>query len=308
MIKAIFLIQSPDSKGILASVTGFFSERGYNILHCQQHTDSYEKRFFMRIELDAGDMQTSRKELEDEFGALASSLGLEWSCHWSDYRMRVAILVSKAGHCLYDLIARQLEGELNAEIPLIISNHPDMEKAANQFRIPFYFFPMTEGKEAQEEKIRTLLKRFDIDLVVLARYMQILTPAFIDEWRGRIINIHHAFLPAFQGANPYMRAYERGVKMIGATAHYASEDLDQGPIIEQDVIRVNHELTPNGLKEVGKDRYGIGELIKNNQGLKNFLTQFHYRYERGLLAFASDSLESVDDKSLSGYFADKDSK
>ncbi len=253
MIKAIFLIQSPDSKGILASVTGFFSERGYNILHCQQHTDSYEKRFFMRIELDAGDMQTSRKELEDEFGALASSLGLEWSCHWSDYRMRVAILVSKAGHCLYDLIARQLEGELNAEIPLIISNHPDMEKAANQFRIPFYFFPMTEGKEAQEEKIRTLLKRFDIDLVVLARYMQILTPAFIDEWRGRIINIHHAFLPAFQGANPYMRAYERGVKMIGATAHYASEDLDQGPIIEQDVIRVNHELTPNGLKEVGKD-------------------------------------------------------
>ena len=253
MIKAIFLIQSPDSKGILASVTGFFSERGYNILHCQQHTDSYEKRFFMRIELDAGDMQTSRKELEDEFGALASSLGLEWSCHWSDYRMRVAILVSKAGHCLYDLIARQLEGELNAEIPLIISNHPDMEKAANQFRIPFYFFPMTEGKESQEEKIRTLLKRFDIDLVVLARYMQILTPAFVDEWRGRIINIHHAFLPAFQGANPYMRAYERGVKMIGATAHYASEDLDQGPIIEQDVIRVNHELTPNGLKEVGKD-------------------------------------------------------
>ena len=253
MIKAIFLIQSPDSKGILASVTGFFSERGYNILHCQQHTDSYEKRFFMRIELDAGDMQTSRKELEDEFGALASSLGLEWSCHWSDYRMRVAILVSKAGHCLYDLIARQLEGELNAEIPLIISNHPDMEKAANQFRIPFYFFPMTEGKEAQEEKIRTLLKRFDIDLVVLARYMQILTPAFVDEWRGRIINIHHAFLPAFQGANPYMRAYERGVKMIGATAHYTSEDLDQGPIIEQDVIRVNHELTPNGLKEVGKD-------------------------------------------------------
>ena len=116
MIKAIFLIQSPDSKGILASVTGFFSERGYNILHCQQHTDSYEKRFFMRIELDAGDMQTSRKELEDEFGALASSLGLEWSCHWSDYRMRVAILVSKAGHCLYDLIARQLEGELKTSL------------------------------------------------------------------------------------------------------------------------------------------------------------------------------------------------
>ncbi len=253
MTKAIFLIQSPDSHGILAAVTGFFSGRGFNILHCQQHTDSFEKRFFMRIELDASDMTTSRKDLEDDFGSLASTLGLDWSCHWSDYRTRMAILVSKASHCLYDLLSRQLEGELNAEIPLIISNHPDLEKVADRFRIPFYCYPMTDGKEKQEEKIRTLLKRFDIDLVVLARYMQILTPEFTDEWKGRIINIHHAFLPAFQGANPYRRAYERGVKMIGATAHYASEDLDQGPIIEQDVIRVNHELTPEGLKEVGKD-------------------------------------------------------
>ena len=253
MTKAIFLIQSPDSKGILASVTGFFSERGFNILHCQQHTDSFEKRFFMRIELDADGMQTSRKALEDDFGALADRLGLEWSCHWSDYRMRMAILVSKTGHCLYDLLARQLEGELNAEIPLIISNHPDLEMAANQFRIPFYCYPVGDDKAEQERKIRALLKRFDIDLVVLARYMQILSPEFTEEWKGRIINIHHAFLPAFQGANPYRRAYERGVKMIGATAHYASEDLDQGPIIEQDVIRVNHELTPAGLREVGKD-------------------------------------------------------
>ncbi len=253
MTKAIFLIQSPDSKGILASVTGFFSQRSFNILHCQQHTDSFEKRFFMRIELDVADMQTTRKELEDDFGKMADELGLEWSCHWSDYKTRIAILVSKEGHCLYDLLARQLEGELNAEIPLIISNHPDLERAANQFRIPFYFFPITEGKEEQENRIRALLKRFDIDLVILARYMQILTSDFIEEWRGKIINIHHAFLPAFQGANPYKRAYERGVKMIGATAHYASEDLDQGPIIEQDVIRVNHELTPKGLKEVGKD-------------------------------------------------------
>ena len=253
MIKVIFLIQSPDSKGILASVTNFFSERDFNILHCQQHTDSYEKRFFMRIELDASDMRMTRKELEEAFSELADKFSLEWSCHWSDYKMRMAILVSKTGHCLYDLLARQLEGELDVEIPLIISNHPDMEIAANQFRIPYYYFPMTEGKERQEEKIRNLLKRFDIDLVVLARYMQILSSDFIDEWRGKIINIHHSFLPAYQRANPYLRAYERGVKMIGATAHYASEDLDQGPIIEQDVIRVNHELTPKGLKEVGKD-------------------------------------------------------
>ncbi len=253
MIKAIFLIQAEDQKGLLATTVDFFYGKGFNILHCQQHTDSYEKRYFMRIELDATDMKMTRKELYDEFEALAAPLGLEWSLHWSDYRMRVAILVSKTSHCLYDLISRQLEGELECEIPLIISNHPDMERVANQFRIPYYYFPVGDDKEKQEGKIRDLLRRFDIDLVVLARYMQILSPAFTEEWSGRIINIHHAFLPAFQGANPYLRAYRRGVKMIGATAHYASEDLDQGPIIEQDVVRVNHELTPEGLKEVGKD-------------------------------------------------------
>lgn len=253
MIKAIFLIQTDDRKGLLASVVDFFYSRGYNILKCQQHTDSFEKRFFMRIELDASDMKTSRKELEDEFAVLASSLSLEWSCHWSDYKTRMAILVSKTSHCLYDLLSRQHEGELNAEIPLIISNHPDLERVAEQFRIPYYCLPVGDDKKAQEEKVRELLRKFHIDLVVLARYMQILSSDFTDEWKNRIINIHHAFLPAFQGANPYKRAYERGVKMIGATAHYASEDLDQGPIIEQNVVRVSHELTPEGLREVGKD-------------------------------------------------------
>lgn len=253
MIKAIFLIQTNDRKGLLASVVDFFYSRGYNILKCQQHTDSFEKRFFMRIELDASDMKTSRKELEDEFAVLASSLSLEWSCHWTDYKTRMAILVSKTSHCLYDLLSRQHEGELNAEIPLIISNHPDLERVAEQFRIPYYCLPVGDDKKAQEEKVRELLRKFHIDLVVLARYMQILSSDFTDEWKNRIINIHHAFLPAFQGANPYKRAYERGVKMIGATAHYASEDLDQGPIIEQNVVRVSHELTPEGLREVGKD-------------------------------------------------------
>lgn len=253
MIKAIFLIQTNDRKGLLASVVDFFYSRGYNILKCQQHTDSFEKRFFMRIELDASDMKTSRKELEDEFAVLASSLSLEWSCHWSDYKTRMAILVSKTSHCLYDLLSRQHEGELNAEIPLIISNHPDLERVAEQFRIPYYCLPVGDDKKAKEEKVRELLRKFHIDLVVLARYMQILSSDFTDEWKNRIINIHHAFLPAFQGANPYKRAYERGVKMIGATAHYASEDLDQGPIIEQNVVRVSHELTPEGLREVGKD-------------------------------------------------------
>ena len=253
MTKAIFLIQADDKKGLLASTVDFFYGKGFNILHCQQHTDSYEKRYFMRIELDASDMKMTRKALEDEFGALAKELGLEWSLHWTDYRMRVAILVSKTSHCLYDLLSRQHEGELNAEIPLIISNHPDLERVAEQFRIPYYCLPVGDDKKAQEEKVRELLRKFHIDLVVLARYMQILSSDFTDEWKNRIINIHHAFLPAFQGANPYKRAYERGVKMIGATAHYASEDLDQGPIIEQNVVRVSHELTPEGLREVGKD-------------------------------------------------------
>lgn len=253
MTKIIFLLQSEDRKGLLSAAVNWFYGAGFNILHCQQHTDSYENMYYMRIELDASDMQTSRRDLEKQFSLFAEEMKFTWSCHYSDYTPRIAILVSKTSHCLFDLISRQLEGELKCEIPLIISNHPDLEKVANQFRIPYYYFPVGDDKRAQEEKISDLLKRFDIDLIVLARYMQILTPEFTEEWKGKVINIHHAFLPAFQGANPYLRAYERGVKMIGATAHYATEDLDKGPIIEQDVVRVNHELTPHGLKEVGKD-------------------------------------------------------
>jgi formyltetrahydrofolate deformylase len=253
-MKIIILIQSPDKRGILAKVSSWFYDRNFNVLHCQQHTDDNEQVFFMRLELDMADLKCSRKQLEDDFGLFAKDEGLNWSIHYSDYKSRVAILVSKTSHCLYDLISRKAEGDLHCEIPLIISNHPDLEYIANQFRIPFYCFPVDKTtKEEQEKKIDALLKRFDIDLVVLARYMQILTPSFIDEWQGRIINIHHGFLPAFQGANPYQQAYDRGVKLIGATAHYASTDLDQGPIIEQDVVRVNHEFTPIGLKEVGKD-------------------------------------------------------
>ena len=253
MAKIIVLLQAEDRKGLLSSIVNYFYNEGFNILHCQQHTDSYENMYYMRIELDADDLKTSRHDFEKQFAQFATPLGFKFSCHWTDYKQRVAILVSKTSHCLFDLISRNIEGELNCEIPLIISNHPDLEKVANQFRIPFYYFPINDNKEEQENKIREILKRFDIDLVVLARYMQILSSDFTKEWEGKIINIHHAFLPAFQGANPYLRAYQRGVKMIGATAHYATEDLDKGPIIEQDVVRVNHELTPNGLKEVGKD-------------------------------------------------------
>lgn len=249
-----FLIQCQDKKGIMQKCVNFFTDRDFNILHCQQHTDSYENMYFMRMEVDMSDLKTSRQVLENDFDNFAKQNELKWSCHYSDYTPRVAILVSKTSHNLYDLIARKNQGQLHCEIPLIISNHPNLEKIANSFRIPFHYLPVTKDtKSDQEEKVRKLLKQFDIDLVVLARYMQILSSEFIEEWNGKIINIHHAFLPAFQGANPYQKAYERGVKMIGATSHYATADLDQGPIIEQEVMRVGHELTPKGLKEVGKD-------------------------------------------------------
>ncbi len=249
-----FLIQCEDRKGIMKKCVNYFTDKDFNILHCQQHTDSYENMYFMRMEIDLADLKTSRKELENDFDLFAKDNNLKWSCHYSDYNPRVAILVSKTSHCLYDLIARKNQGQLHCEIPIIISNHPNLENLANSFRIPYHYLPVTpETKVEQELKVKALLKQFDIDLVVLARYMQILSADFVSEWEGKIINIHHAFLPAFQGANPYQKAYERGVKMIGATSHYASKDLDQGPIIEQEVVRVGHELTPKGLKEVGRD-------------------------------------------------------
>ena len=174
----------------------------------------------MRLELDIADLHTTRKALQEEFAVFAQTLGLTWECHFTDYKSRMAILVSKTSHTLFDLLSRHHEGDLSCEIPLIISNHPDLEHIADQFRIPYYYLPIEKGKkEEQEHEIRKLLAQHHIDLVVLARYMQILTPEFTQEWYGKIINIHHAFLPAFQGANPYRRAYERGVKMIGATAH-----------------------------------------------------------------------------------------
>ncbi len=254
MNKIIFLIQCSDRKGLLAKISDYFYSQGYNILHCQQHSDTRAQRYYMRIELDLADLISTRKTLQDDFAKFAKTLELTWECHFTDYRNRVAILVSKPSHCLFDLLSRQHEGDLVCDIPLIISNHPDLEYIADQFRIPYYYLPIAKGRKVEQEaEIQELLIKHDIDLVVLARYMQILTPPFTHKWAGKIINIHHAFLPAFQGANPYMRAYERGVKMIGATAHYASEDLDQGPIIEQDVVRVNHELSPAGLKKIGKD-------------------------------------------------------
>ncbi len=254
MQTATFLIQCPDQKGLVSRISTFFYERGFNILNSQQHTDVATNRYSMRMVIDLADLKTSRRQLEDDFGAFAVPLALEWSAHYSHPLQRVALLVTRASHCMYDLLVRQNEGELPCEIPVVIANHPDLEPVAAQFRVPFHSLPVTAAtKPEQEQKVQDLLHQHHIDLVVMARYMQILSKEFIESWSGRVINIHHAFLPGFKGARPYHQAYERGVKMIGATAHYATSDLDEGPIIEQDVVRVTHEDTPEELSRIGRD-------------------------------------------------------
>jgi len=250
----IFLIDCPDRKGLVSLISTFFYQRGFNILHCQQYTDVKLNHYFMRLKVDLKDLSSSRKTLEREFDEFAKSLNIRWSVHYTDHVEKIAVLVTRASHCLYDLLLRWQEGELHCEIPIIISNHPHLESVADKFRIAYYCLPVTrESKLAQELEIRRLLKQHHVGLAVLARYMQILSAEFVEEWDGKLINIHHAFLPAFQGSNPYLQAYERGVKMIGATAHYATVELDEGPIIEQDVQRVTHEDTAEDMIRIGKD-------------------------------------------------------
>jgi formyltetrahydrofolate deformylase len=249
----VFLIQCPDQKGLVAGITSFFAERDFNILHCQQYTDVQDGQYFMRIKLE-DDGQSDRIALEQAFTKFADNLGLTWSVRYSDQPYRVALLVTKASHCPYDLLLRELEGELKCDIPLIISNHTDLEDMAKQFDKPFYHLPITKDTKAQQEaQINDLLEEYNIDLIVMARYMQILSEQFVRQHAGSVINIHHGFLPAFQGAKPYHQAYDRGVKIIGATSHYATADLDEGPIIDQGVERVMHDNSPEDLVMIGKD-------------------------------------------------------
>lgn len=252
--EAIFLIATEDRKGLLSIISSFFYEHKFNIIKCQQYSDLVDNKYFMRIRIDLADMTITRQHLEQSFAGLAKELNLDYTVNYTADVKKVAIMVSKTSHCLYDLLMHHSECELDCDIPLIISNHPDLELVADRFQIPYYCFPMLPGKKAEQEaQVLELLKKHHIDLVVMARYMQVLSDDFISLYPNRIINIHHAFLPAFQGGNPYQRAWERGVKMIGATAHYATADLDEGPIIEQDVERINHENTPEELKNIGKD-------------------------------------------------------
>jgi formyltetrahydrofolate deformylase len=255
MPRATFLFASPDQPGLVARLAAFFFDRQLNIVDASNHTDLHtgtQARFFMRLVVDLGS-SAARRSLESAFAAKATELGGAWTVGYDDVISRVALLVTKESACLYDLVLRQRQGELRCEIPVIVSNHAALEAVAESFRIPFYALPVTpETKPQQERQVLEILKRHHVDLVVLARYMQIVTEDFLRD-APPVINIHHGFLPAFQGAKPYHQAYERGVKLIGATAHYATRDLDQGPIIEQDVARVDHRMGPEDLVRVGRD-------------------------------------------------------
>ena len=262
-----FLIKCPDQKGLVAKITNFFYQKGFNILSCQQYVNSIEDTYFMRIRLNADGTEISKKELEASFLKLAEPLQFSWSVNYGDKKQNVAIMVSHTSHNLYDLLERYNEGRLDCNVKMIISNHNKLKHIAEMFEVPFYHLPVTkETKLEQEAQVKELLDSNKIDLVVMARYMQILSSDFINHYPERIINIHHSFLPAFQGANPYKKAYERGVKLIGATAHYATEDLDEGPIIEQDVKPVTHESTPTTLKRIGADieKLVLARAVKNH--------------------------------------------
>jgi formyltetrahydrofolate deformylase len=251
---ATLLVCCPDRRGIVAALAQLLHGHGANILEADQHTDRAAGIFFQRIHFDLSELHTDRRTLEGAIREVAERMGMTWRLAYGDRAKRVAIFSSKTSHCLYDLLLRHQAGELSCEIPLILSNHPDHKHVAEQFGIPFVVLPVTRAnKREQEERQLALLRERHVELVVLARYMQVLSGDFLDAFDRPVINIHHSFLPAFQGGRPYHKAYERGVKLIGATAHYATRDLDEGPIIEQDVIRASHRHSVAELVRKGRD-------------------------------------------------------
>ncbi|MBF1990324.1 formyltetrahydrofolate deformylase [Fischerella thermalis] len=250
---ATLLISCPDQQGLVAKFANFIYANGGNIIHADQHTDFAAELFLTRLEWQLTGFNLPREFIAPAFNAIAQPLNAKWELHFSDTVPRIAIWVSKQDHCLFDLIWRHRAKEFTAEIPLIISNHLPLQEVAEQFGIDYHYIPINkDNKLEQEAKQLKLLHEYKIDLVVLAKYMQILSADFIAKF-PQIINIHHSFLPAFVGANPYQKAFERGVKIIGATAHYVTSDLDAGPIIEQDVVRVSHRDEVEDLIRKGKD-------------------------------------------------------
>ncbi|MFZ6767217.1 formyltetrahydrofolate deformylase [Undibacterium sp. Di26W] len=254
----ILTLSCPDQRGIVHSVSGFLAHHGCNIIDSAQFGDAQSATFFMRVHFAVEDTAISDSALRDDFAVLGGSMQMNWQLHDAHHKPRVMLMVSKIGHCLNDLLFRYKSGLLPVEIKAIVSNHTDFYQLAASYNIPFHHLPLAAGapaeaKRAQEQKVLDIVAANDIELVVLARYMQILSPQLCDALKGKAINIHHSFLPSFKGAKPYYQAHERGVKLIGATAHFVTGDLDEGPIIEQDVERVDHSMEPETLTAIGRD-------------------------------------------------------
>ena len=262
---AILLVSCRDQKGLVAEISSFIYRHGGNIVHAEQHIDVPENVFFHRVEWQLDGFAIPADELGGCFRPIAERFGMSWQLRFSHASTRVAVFVSKYDHCLLDLLYRYRIGELPAEIVAVISNHSDLESLVVPHGIPFHCFPITsDNKNEQERSEMELLQELQVELIVLARYMQVLTPRFVNAYPGRIINIHHSFLPAFIGKKPYHQAYERGVKLIGATSHYVTEELDQGPIIDQDVCRVTHRDSLEEMVAKGRDleRHVLGRGVR----------------------------------------------
>ncbi len=253
--RAKLLISCHDRPGIVSAISNFLYEFGANIVQSDQYTTDPEGgMFYMRIEFDLNEFDSKFEEINKQFTIVAEDFQMEWRLESQKRVKKMAIFVSKEDHCLLELLWKWRSGELDLDIPLVISNHTDLQQAVESYGIPFYHIPVTkETKHESEQQAISLVTQYEADFIVLARYMQILSPTFVESFPNKIINIHHSFLPAFIGANPYAKAFQRGVKLIGATAHYVTNDLDEGPIIEQDVMRVNHRYTSEQLKIVGRN-------------------------------------------------------
>ncbi len=252
---AILLIHCADRKGLINTVTNFLYEHNGNIVDLDEHVAKTEEMFFMRVEWELENFDIPKAQIRSVFEEqIASNIDMNWELHFTVKKPRMAVFVSKASHCLYDILARHFSGEWQIEIPAIISNHQLHQEIAERFDIPFYYFEINkDNKTEAEEEQRKLLSELNVDFLILARYMQILSDDFIQAYPNKIINIHHSFLPAFAGAKPYHRAHERGVKIIGATCHYVTADLDAGPILEQDVVKISHKDSVEDLVRKGKD-------------------------------------------------------
>jgi formyltetrahydrofolate deformylase len=248
------LLDCPDRRGIVAAIADFLYAHGSNILHADQHQDNEAGMFFMRVEWSLDGFDLNEEAFQERFGVIAREFRMRWRVAWSVERPRIAIFVSRYQHCLLDLLHRNQIGEMAGEIAMIVSNHQDAESLASFYKIPFHYFATTSDNKMEIEQCEIdLLRRNNVDLIVLARYMQILSSRFVEHYPRKIINVHHSFLPAFTGAKPYHAAFDRGVKLIGATSHYVTEDLDEGPIIEQDVTRVSHRDQVEDLVQKGRD-------------------------------------------------------